>query len=520
MNTSPASPVSGKKSVSAKLRQVWNVFAYAAGYASGGGVTQIQNLYYMNFLLYALLIPPWQAALILGLSKVWDGFIDPVIGVLVDRTKSRFGSCRPWILASVLPVAVTYFLLWTDLGISSEVLRFAYFFLAQILFSTALSIGTVPYEALLPRMVDGYNERTNFSAFRMIFSGVWAVASTWIYPKIIRVESLSDYAAHKDDFALLGIVFGIMFAAPMLVTFIGAKEKPRSVPDGKLTIAGVFKSYAEILRVRLYKKYYALNMLGQFVSYATSISLVLFVLLVYGEKDPVPLGIGSLTLPFALTFLVVNIRGAFEIGFFIPNVVVMKKKNKHFPLFIDLPLLFAGLIIFFFFVDSSAPIWVCLAGAAFLGMGISCLSIVPNTLMPDLPDVDELTYGKRREGENGGLLTLGRQLVQGLCFLIFGFILAAFELSEDTASPEQATAATLSAVKFMLCALPFLGGIAMFLVSRSYNLDAKSHAAIKARIAEKREKGFAETTPEEQRTFEEITGIEYSKLWIAGKGGT
>ncbi|MDR1905816.1 MAG: MFS transporter [Clostridiales bacterium] len=514
MDTSPK----GKKTRSfafPKIKKILNATAYASGYALGGGVAQIQTLYYMNFLLYAMIIPAWQVAIILGVSKLWDGFIDPIIGVFVDKTKSKLGNCRPWILVSVVPIFITYFMLWYNFGITGEAARFVYFFFAQILFSTASSIGTVPYEALLPRMVDGYNERTNFSAFRMIFSGIYAVGCTWIYSAVINVKDLGEYHLHTKEFMTLGLLFGVMFSIPMLTTFLGTKETAKVPSDEKLSVKNVFKSYAQLLKSKLYRKFYTLNMLGSFISYCTSISLVIFVLLVYGDLNPVPL-IGGLTLPLALSFLTVNLRGAFEIGFFVPNLLMMKKFNKQFPLKVDLPLLFIGCIILLF-TGKNVPVIIPLTGIAFLGAGISCLSIVPSTLIPDLPDIDELIYGKRREGESAGLLTLGKQLVQGLCFLIFGFVLEAFKLSEETASPDIADARTLTAVKIMLCLLPFVGIVAMYFVSKSYNLDAKNHALIKARIAEKHEKGFAEVLEDEQKIFSQITGIEYKELWIAQK---
>ncbi|MDR2091039.1 MAG: MFS transporter [Clostridiales bacterium] len=500
-----------------KLKKVWNVSAYALGYGTGGGVMQIQSIYYMNFLMFAMHIPYWQVALILGLTKFWDAVIDPVIGVFVDKTNTKLGSCRPWILAAVVPIAVTYFMMWYSFGITDEFGKFAYFFFAQILFSTALSVGTVPYEAILPRMVEGYDERTNFSAFRMIFSGVYAVGATWLYPMIIKTEDLSLFDTQIDNFMLLGIVFGIVFAIPMLVTFIGTKEKIHVSDDEKLSVKNVFKSYSEILKPKLYRKYFAINMLGTFVSNALTVSLLLFFLLNYGgnnDTGSTPLGIGSIALPFALSFLVVNFKGAFEIAFFVPNVIMMKKFNKQFPLKVDLPILFAGLLIFLF-VDSSTPFWIALAGLALMGAGSSCLGIVPNTLMPDLVDVDELTFGKRREGKCGGLITLGRQIVQGVAFLVFGFILAAFELSEDKTTAADATPVTLAAVKIMLCVLPILSGVVMFLISRTYNLDAKSHALIKLRIAEKHENIRTEIPENERKIFADITGMKYEDLWIA-----
>ncbi|MDR3293145.1 MAG: MFS transporter, partial [Clostridiales bacterium] len=288
--------------------------------------------------------------------------------------------------------------------------------------------------------------------------------------------------------------------------------KPRvdTAPRQKDSLKSTFKSYGELLKSKLYVKCYILTMLGAFLYYAIAVTLVIYVLLIYGNQhyDNFPI-FGTIT----LALLVVNIRDLFESALFVPNFFIMKKFGKHRPFLIDLPILFIGCAILFF-VTSATPIWIYLISIAFIGGGVSCLAVIPNALMPDLTDVDELIYGIRREGASAGLISLGKQVVQGLAFLVLGIVLTAFGLSEENASPEKATAASLAAMRLMLCVLPVIGSIAMFFISRKYNLNAKSHNLIKEKIAEKREKGFAVLTAEERRTFTDITGIEAYRLWI------
>jgi Na+/melibiose symporter-like transporter len=112
------------------LRKVWHVTSYAVGFALDGGVGQVLTAYWMPFLMFAMGLDPLLAGLAAGLSKIWDGVIDPLIGLLVDSTKTKWGKCRPWLLASVAPVFVTYVLLWTNLGIQGQWGKFFYFIFA------------------------------------------------------------------------------------------------------------------------------------------------------------------------------------------------------------------------------------------------------------------------------------------------------------------------------------------------------------------------------------------------------
>jgi Na+/melibiose symporter-like transporter len=496
------------------LKKLWHVTAYSVGFALDGGVGQVLSLYYMYFLMFAMGLSPVQAGLVTGLTKVWDGIIDPVIGVLVDKTHTKWGKCRPWLLASVIPIFVTYSLLWTDLGIQGQWARFAYFIVAYILFSTASSIGIVPYDALLPRMVDDYNERTDYSSYRMIFSGVVGVGSTYIYEALIPVQTTADYVDYIGNFRILGLVLGAMFALPLLVTFLGSKERKRDDAPAveKIGILETFRSYGQLLRARLYRKCYALTLMGAFSQYALITTLVIFVLLVYSN---LPINVPVIGGTFSLTFLTVTLKDAIESVFFIPNVVGMKKRSKHFPLWFDLPILAAGLVILLF-VTPSTPVWLFLLGVALMGAGSSCLGFVPAALMPDLPDVDEMIYGTRREGVSAGLVKMGKQVVQGLSFLLFSVLLTVFGLDADTANPDMASFGTMAAVKIMLCALPLVLAMVMLVLSQGYKLDAASHGQIKAAIAEKRETGSATVTEEQKALFADIAGLPYETLWISG----
>ncbi|MDR3292668.1 MAG: MFS transporter, partial [Clostridiales bacterium] len=312
------------------LKKAWKITSYSTGYALGGGVTQVFTLYYMGFLMFAMGLPPLLAGAVIAIGKIWDGFIDPIMGILVDRTKTRFGSCRPWFLASAIPVFLSYFMLWYCFGIEGNLGRFFYFLFAQFCFSTAYSMGTVPYEAILPKIVDSYNERTNYSSLRFVFSGIASVGGSFIYSAMIPAETVEEYVGMDMNFMKMGLVLGAIFAIPLLITFIGTKEKPRidTISRQKDSLKSTFKSYGELLKSKLYVKCYILTMLGAFLYYAIAVTLVIYVLLIYGNRhyDNFPI-FGTIT----LALLVVNIRDLFESALFVPNFFIMKKFGKHRP---------------------------------------------------------------------------------------------------------------------------------------------------------------------------------------------
>ena len=492
------------------LRKFGRVTAYAAGYTLEGGVGMVLSMYYLYFLMFAMGLSPLLAGIVTGFTKIWDGIIDPVIGILVDKTNTKLGKCRPWLLGSVVPIFATYALLWTNLGIQGQTAKFFYFIFAYMLFAVATSAGMIAYDALLPRMVADYGERTNYSAYRMIFSGIATTASIYIYEAIVPAKTSADYALYTREFGILGLVLGACFAAPMLVSFLGSKERYDLPPEERLGYRETLRGYVDLLRTSLFRKCYAMTMLCAFVAYAIVTTLVIYVLLVYSNLSfHVPL-LGGIT----LTFITINMKGVFEFAFFPPNVVMMKKKSKHFPFLFDLPILAAGLLILLF-ITPQTPIWIFLIGIACVGAGTSCLGIVSNALMPDLPEVDEMIYGLRREGVIAGMVKMGRQVMQGAAFLVFSVLMTVFGLDESNASPDQATFGTMMAVKLMLCVIPLLAILTILLLARKYRLNEATHAQIKEHIAQKRAEGSVDIPAEQQALYAELAGRPFASLWIA-----
>lgn len=490
-----------------KNKKLWGMLSYSAADMLGGGVGQVISIYYFTFLTFVVGLPPLLAGLVTGIGKIWDGISDPMMGVIVDRTKTKWGSCRPYFLIAVVPVFLSYFMLWYGWGISSMWGKFFYFAFAYVFFSTAFTIAIVPYEALLPRMVDGYNERTNYSSLRMIFSGVACVVSTYIYEALIPITKDNPLSpAFEPNFIILGLVLGAFFSLPLLITFFGTKEKYQCSEKEKLTLKKVFKNYQEVLSNRTYRKYYFLNLAGAFVGSAILSSLVIFIYLVYGNIEGFLLG-------FTLVFVVINLKGFIEIGFFPINVILMKKYNKHRPYLLDIPLIIVASLIALF-ITTSTPIWVFLIAVSFLGAGVSSLGFVPMTLLPDLADVDELVYGKRREGINAGLTTMGKKIVAGLALTLFGAILQAFGLETDKASPELATVGTMIAIKIMFSIIPIIFCTIMIIISKSYPLDEKAHNTIKSLLNRKRDNGIVVLNQEEIEICEKVTGKRAEELWI------
>lgn len=502
--------------VSARRRQLLSMNAYAAGDMFGGAINQLTSLYYLPFLILVVGMKPVLAGAVIALGRIWDGLNDPIMGAIVDRTRTRFGSCRPFFLIAALPIFLGNVLIWSVWGIRGETAQFAYFAFANIFYTTVLTIGLVPYDALLPKLADGYKERRGYTSLRPFYATITCVAVTYLYEAVVpATQSNPLSSAFQSNFTQLGILTGIIYTIPLIITFFGTREKnlppllEAEKQSIKQTVKKVFAEYKEVLQNKTYRKYFYIVLLGAFVSACVMSSMAFLVYVVYGNIENYLLG-------FTLLFVVVNFKGAFQIAFDIPNVIIAHKKNKHTPLVVDIPLLMVSSAIILF-ITPSTPVWIFIAAMCFLGAGISCLRFASLSLLPDLSDVYELMYGKRADGINAGLNTLGRQLTEGLTIALCGFVLGMFGIdsADLNFNPDNVLSGAIIVLKIMFGILPLIACGIMIVIAKTYRLDGERHDMIKALINKKREKGFAVITGEQETEIEKITGKKCKSLWIA-----
>lgn len=149
--------------------------AYGAADIYGGGAFVIISTFYTVFLTKAMGMSPALAGTIPLIGKVWDAVTDPLMGNIVDRTKSRFGAKRFYLLVGSILSAITFVLMWIGFDADTVVGQYVFYAGMYMLFSTGFTVVMVPYNALLPDMVDDYVVRAKFSGVRTICSTFGAI---------------------------------------------------------------------------------------------------------------------------------------------------------------------------------------------------------------------------------------------------------------------------------------------------------------------------------------------------------
>ncbi|MDJ0657860.1 MAG: MFS transporter [Crocosphaera sp.] len=202
--------------------------AYGAGDFGPAIAANILVFYLLFFFTNVAGLPPGLAGSILMIGKISDAINDPIIGVLSDKTRSRWGRRLPWILGGIIPFALFYTLQWTipqfsDNSTVNQWGLFAYYVVIGILFNITYTTVNLPYTALTPELTQDYNERTSLNSFRFSFSIGGSILSLILY----ILASLAYPEDPKIRFFILGVSCSILGIIALLWCSLRIQEKGR-----------------------------------------------------------------------------------------------------------------------------------------------------------------------------------------------------------------------------------------------------------------------------------------------------
>ena len=206
-----------------------------AFFGSGGLVSGvISNAHYFVLVYYSqvLGLSPELAGLAIGVGLVFDAISDPLVGYLSDNTKSRLGRRHPWLYASVLPLSLSYFLLWhPPASVQGDMNLFFFLVACNVALRISWTLFLVPAYAFVAELTSDYEERTRLlSSFHSVLSVVSNGMSVLMYAFwLVPTDEYADGIMNIEGYQEAGLVGALAIAAAILVFTIGLHRfVPRS----------------------------------------------------------------------------------------------------------------------------------------------------------------------------------------------------------------------------------------------------------------------------------------------------
>jgi len=320
-------------------------------------------------------IEPWLAGTVLLIPRLWDAFTDPLMGAVSDRTKSKMGRRRPYLLAGTFLLAVGVTAMFFAPAHASQTTKAAYLLTTYLVASTAITIYDVPYSSMAAEMSNDYNERTSLIGYKMIGARVGTLMILFGVPALFTSQ-----ADLSHGFQLVGLVFGAVILISGLIGFRYTRHAPRIE-----TKPAPFKLTKELKAVISNKPFRVLWLVFLFQNLAIGIAATMSLFLL---RDSLKVG-GSLPLMMAAPAAVAMIATPVW-------VMVGRRIGKRPAYFIALaiaPLYYLPIL----FVPSG-EIAIILSLFFIIGFGDAANQLFPNAMVPDTVEADQLRTGERREG--------------------------------------------------------------------------------------------------------------------------
>lgn len=210
---------------------------YSLGDSSANFVFQIMIMFQLGFYTDVFGITASAAGSVLLLARIADAFVDPVVGILSDRTNTRWGKYRPWVLWTAIPFGLFFFLAFTtpDLGERGKII---YAGITYTLLMSVYSFSNTPYSALHGVMTSDIKERTSISSIRFIFAmGAAFVVQGLTLPLVAKFGQGDD----QKGWSMAVGLFAIIAIGFLIIAFFSAKERITPPKNQKTSIKQDFK---------------------------------------------------------------------------------------------------------------------------------------------------------------------------------------------------------------------------------------------------------------------------------------
>lgn len=392
--------------------------------ATFGAVPGLLLLYYMtNFMA----VPAWLAGLVVAAPKVWDLLINPLVGRWSDRTVSRLGPRRPWLLAGACTLPIAFFLVFAGPPLTG-VPAALYVMVTFLAAATAYALFEVPYKTMPAEMTDDYHERTALLQWRMVFVGVATAISGVAAPAIVNSQG---EGGTLDSYRLMALMVAAVLLTSMLGAFFGTARAPMT-GAGQADLGGWRAQFRAARGNRAFVWLLVLSCTQQLAIAMMLAAAPYFAAYTLGDPKATTTVFAALVGPMVLTMpLWVRLSRRFD------------KRGA---------MLLAALM---FGCSTAAALATPVLGNTFaylmillVGTGISGVTLLQFSMLADVIAADAGTSGKRRAGVFTGLWTAIESGVSSFGALIFGTILTiggfiSSEPERPVTQPDSAVTAVL-----------------------------------------------------------------------------
>ena len=411
------------------------------------------QFFFLKFSTDVLLLAPASIGAIFAVSRLWDAVLDPFIGPWSDRTRTRFGRRRPFMLAAIPLTAATFLMLWSPPATLSNTATLIWVVVALYGFYAGFSAYAIPHFALGAEIVDDYHDRSRVYGVR---NAAFMLGLLPAFGCLQLVNNAADPRAMAVDVAIVGAL------ALSLILLVPLRVREREEFQ-RLAVVGSVRAMRDVLRN----------------AHARRILAVQFL-------DSLGLGVIGVLGPYLAQYvikrtdLIAALPGVYT-AFLLASIPLWVFASRRFgkrqawaAAMIGMALSFGATI----FVGEN-DVMLILGLLVVAGLFGGCGGPIGASMLADVIDADELATGERKEGAYTAAFTFAFQVGNGITVAFIGFALA---LSGFLPNADQ-TPTVVWTMKGIFAGTPLVMQLFGAFVLRRYALDEHEHARIRRGLA-------------------------------------
>ena len=407
------------------------------------------GLFIVYFYTDVVGISPGVVGILMLVSRIWYGVSDVIMGVIVDRTDTKYGKARPWILYLAIPFGISTILLFTIPQNFSDVLKIVYIFITYNLMVIMFTGVVIPYGTLNTFITRDINERSKLNLYRMFFAHIGGlIVGTCTLPLVKAYgNTQTSWAMAYGTYSVIGVIL-------FLITFKYTRERVGSISSTTRQKVSISESLKSLLKNKYWIIIFAYSIVQTIGIIVANTSTVYYDKYIFGDE--------SIVKYFTVTNLVPIILAVV----FLMPFLVEKYGKRNVGIMGRIISIISTLIIVF----AGNNFTIVMIGSIIRGFSASFHCAAGWAFFSDIIEYGEWKNGIRNEGVIYFAGSFGQKFGSGIAAALFGWILTAFGYQ---ANAEAVSSGTIFAIKFLFLYLPILADVVQIILLYFYKFFYK-----------------------------------------------
>lgn len=423
-------------------------------------------------------------------TKLYDAVSDPVMGLIADRTNTRWGKYRPYLLWIAIPFAVAGVLAFFTPQTDNYTFKHVYAYVTYILMMTVYTAINVPYGAMLGVMTDDSREKSVFSSFRMFFAFIGSFIAMGSFEPLLKLRqsilgtlpaewTLAD--STPADWTIAVSVIGIVCAVLFILSFVMTRER---VTEAEMAKESVKENSDETAKTSVAEDLKALVANGPWwMLLGGGIAILLFNCVRGGAAAYYFADVLGTNAIFTLA-LFLTVGEISQLVGVVVTVPVSEKIGKKATFLLVLVAVTVLSIIVAFLPETPAGMWALLVSQILICIAIGINSPLLWSMFADVADYSELKNGRASTGLIFSSSSMAQKFGAAFGSAIVLWVLMAF--GYDNAKGAVQTPEALATIKALISWIPAIGSAAGIAIMLGYPLTDKKMSEIHQELSKKR----------------------------------